>query len=300
MISRRTAVAIAESYVKRFSHRGSGLGYSRSPGTVYDDSLYDFLFENNFQAWFCNSVRRLRLPRSLKDWAMRIHTGETLSQATPDWGWDARQKLGQRYLFDLAESFLKWFDTADSFYTNRYQAVRDDLVNALKLDGYVYREGELLCPEADVLNVEEEKRFLHRLYQALSLGREPEAFSFLDLSEKHYAESRWEDCISNSRKFFELVLYEVANRHGVIKTGTEPSPTDIDRPVKVRTYLEREGLIEQKEREAVDKIYGLLSHTGSHPYMAQDDQARLLRQLSLTVSQFVMLRLEGVRKTGNP
>lgn len=64
----------------------------------------------------------------------------------------------------------------------------------------------------------------------------------------------------------------------------------------MRTFLEKEALLEKKERETIDKIYGLLSHTGSHPYMAEKDQARLLRQMSLTLIQFVLLRLEGFIK----
>ena len=61
----------------------------------------------------------------------------------------------------------------------------------------------------------------------------------------------------------------------------------------MRQYLERQGIFERKERESIDKLYGLLSETGAHPYMAESDQARLLRQLSLTLSQFVLLRLEA-------
>ncbi len=61
----------------------------------------------------------------------------------------------------------------------------------------------------------------------------------------------------------------------------------------VRNYLESEGVLETKEKNAIAKIYGLLSKTGGHPYMAASDQARLLRQLSLTLAQFVMLRLQG-------
>ena len=36
-----------------------------------------------------------------------------------------------------------------------------------------------------------------------------------------------------------------------------------------------------------------MSDTGGHPYMAAKDQARLMRHLALTFSQFVLLRLEG-------
>jgi hypothetical protein len=69
-----------------------------------------------------------------------------------------------------------------------------------------------------------------------------------------------------------------------------------EKPVLVREYLENEGLLEKKETEAISKVYGLLSHTGNHPYMAERDQARLLRHLALTFSQFVILRLQGCMK----
>lgn len=55
-------------------------------------------------------------------------------------------------------------------------------------------------------------------------------------------------------------------------------------------------LFERKERESLDKLYGLLSETGAHPYMAESDQARLLRQLALPLTQFVLLRLESALK----
>jgi hypothetical protein len=64
--------------------------------------------------------------------------------------------------------------------------------------------------------------------------------------------------------------------------------------VEVRKYLLKNNLLDNNEVEAVEKIYGLLSHTGAHPYMAESDQARLLRQISLLFAQFIMLRLDGI------
>jgi hypothetical protein len=55
-------------------------------------------------------------------------------------------------------------------------------------------------------------------------------------------------------------------------------------------------LLDTKETETLAKVYGLLSQTGSHPNMAFNDQARLLRHLALAFSQFVMLRLQGSLK----
>ena len=290
MISRRSAIAIAAAYTSKFSTRG----YHNKRPSVFNDSLYDFLFENGFQAWFCNTVKTIHTPRSLKEWGMRIHTGETLTKATPNWEWRARAKLGQNYLRNLAAAFLNWFAEENDAWTEKnYEEVALELQRSVELDGYVYRDRELLMPESDVLDVEEERGVLERLYKSLQLRRDREAFQFLELSETHYLASRWEDCIANARKFFELTLQECASRHSRVSRTSPLSDAVAQRPVKVREYLEHESLLEKKERELVDKTYGLLSHTGNHPYMAKHDQARLLRQIALTVSQFVMLRTEG-------
>jgi hypothetical protein len=88
-------------------------------------------------------------------------------------------------------------------------------------------------------------------------------------------------------------LQEVAARHSLKFEGIALPERTFSRPVAVRDYLEEKKLLEKKEKEALSAVYGLLSETGSHPYMAQSDQARLLRHLSLTFAQFVMLRLQG-------
>lgn len=91
-------------------------------------------------------------------------------------------------------------------------------------------------------------------------------------------------------------MREIAKKHSQKCKSKALDISIYKSPLKVRNYLEEEGLLEKKETEAIAKIYGLLSDTGSHPYMADNDQARLLRQLSLTSSQFVMLRFEGYLK----
>jgi hypothetical protein len=166
-------------------------------------------------------------------------------------------------------------------------------LRSLELDGYTYRDGRLLRPEEDALEIQESKGVLRGLYADLALTRADVAFHHLDLSEEHYLAARWDDTISNSRKFLECVLQEVSATHSEKITGTVLDQELKDAPVRVRDYLEKSGLLESKEKEALAKVYGLLSHTGGHPYMAQNDQARLLRHLALTFSQFVLLRLRG-------
>jgi len=316
MISRKSAMAITDAYTQKFSSPGiQGLQGER----VFHDVFYDFLYEREYEPWFCNMVKTIYGRRGLKEWILSIHTGESFLAATPNWSWDERKKLGQVYLKNLARDFMVWFrgeeesqHTLSSPSTTLltgfrishlnggssqfYKDVHNEMVRRLEIDGYVFRDNELYQSEVEVLDVEAETGLLQKLYATLALSDQQTTFQFLKLAEDHYVAGRWSDCISNARKFFESVLQQVASKHSNAR-GVPLDSTTLQRPVAVREYLETAGLVEKKEREAIDKIYALLSHTGGHPYMAEEDQARLLRQICLTVTQFVMLRLEGSLKT---
>lgn len=168
-----------------------------------------------------------------------------------------------------------------------------ELVKSLELDGYIYNNSRLLIPESDVLDIKEEKGVLENLFNLLGLQNKETIFHHLSLSEEHYINSKWDDSISNSRKFLEGVLQEVAAKHSANVKKIDITDSIYSKPVRVREYLEKERLMESKEVGTLASVYGLLSETGGHPYMAQNDQARLLRHLSLTFAQFVMLRLQG-------
>lgn len=293
MISRPSALAIASSYYDRFTST-SRTSYGGSTREVRRNDLYDFLFENDYEAWFCNLAQSEKYPRSFKEFWMKLHTGESIVSATKDWTWKQRAQLGQRLLRDLAQDHLRWLETAakSPYFGEKYGKDFLELQRRLELDGYIYRDRELLPPSGDVLDVEAERNALHALFQQARLGRAQDAFQFLELGEQHFLSDRWSDCIANVRKFFELTLQEGA-RSLSSSRGAALDEAHLARPVEVRQYLEREGLFERKEREVIDKLYGLLSETGAHPYMAESDQARLLRQMTLTLSQFVLIRLKA-------
>jgi len=316
MISRKTTVTLSDAIVKIFSRAYDhpiGSGPVRRHVSLYEvkvDELYDYLFENNYEAWFCNLAKTTKhrseeynsATRELKELIMKLHTGEAIAHLTPKWTWEQRQQLGQKHLENLAEDLLNTWHSTWSELTKYYRPISEEkitlLIRNLELDGYIYSNKKLLSPEKDVLNVEQETSLLKNLYTSLGLSNSDVAFHHLTLSEEHYVSEKWDDSISNSRKYFECVLQEVAAQHSQIFKNAALPEEVIERPIQVRAYLEKENLLEKKEIEAVAKIYGLLSHTGNHPYMAKKDQARLLRNLSLTFSQFVLLRLQGILEDG--
>ncbi len=169
----------------------------------------------------------------------------------------------------------------------------EELIRSLELDGFQLKNGKLIYTEVEILDTNKETGILEELYGSLGLNNKETALHHLNLSVEHYINGKWDDSISNSRKFMECCLREIASLHSLKKHNMELPNRNYESPRDVRDYLERENLLETKEKNATAAIYGLLSNTGSHPYIADSDQARLLRHLSLTLSQFVMLRLEG-------
>lgn len=233
---------------------------------------------------------------------MRLHTGESLLKATPDWTWKERAALGQRYLRDLAESLLnaRYSDSEFETYGDRKKKAVEMMQRQLETDGYVFKNGVLLVPEESVLDDDTEQGVLANLVIEVGLQDHQTILHHLSLSADHYREGRWDDSISNSRKVLEAVLSQTAcaytEQHS--DRGNIPTPA-LERPVKVRDYLEEIGLLDKKEKQTISSVYGLLSEKGAHPHIAHQDQARLLRHLALTLCQFVLLRFRGVLKSAS-
>jgi hypothetical protein len=262
--------------------------------------LYDFLYGNDYEAYLMNiakAIHRAEGRRGIEEFILGLHTGETIAQVTPDWEWSRREKLGNEVLLNLAEDILRYMETA--LRSQRYSSgdgmheQRNELVRNLELDGFIYRESRLLFTEAAVLDTEEEEGLLQQLMDELNLPDQATPRHHLAKTAEHYTAGRWDDCISNARKVLESVLMQVAQVHSLKIHKTSFDPQKAQRPVDVREYLQREGLLEEKEKKAVAEIYGLLSNTGGHPYIAEKDQARLMRHLALTRTQFALLRLQG-------
>lgn len=302
MISRRTTLILSELFVTRFyssySQRSLRTYERETHYKVNVDRLYDFLFENEYPAWFCNLSKTTRnssmdfnyATRNLKEFILRLHTGETIKVVSEGWNWDQRESYGHELLANLAEDLLN-----DPGRLNEDD--QKELTANLELDGFSFYNTHLLPPESDILDTKEKEGAIVDLFKSLGLQSEDTAFHHLKLSEEHYLNRNWDDSISNSRKVLEVVLAEVAKKHNFQIRNCPLEESFVKKPVNIRDYLKNEGLIEEKEYNVLSSTYSLLSETGAHPYMAENDQARLLRSLALTLSQFIMLRLKGAMES---
>lgn len=303
MISRKSTKTIADAYNSHFTYyyRPS----TSRPGSyhVSRESLYDFLYVNNFEPWLLNNITAIIIldSRSFIEFILKIHTGESSVNATPEWTWPNRQVLGQRILKDLAECLIRQRLTDPDFelHKDKDKNAVDLMQRTLELDGYIYRDNILWVPEETVIKEAEEQGVLESLMTSLGLPDIPTLKHHLELSATDYQGSQWDNSISNSRKVLDGVLTQTAIRFTSISGDVGLSLKEVERPFAVRDYLERVGILEKKEKEAIASAYSLMSETGGHPYIAQQDQARLMRHLALTFSQFVLLRLEGFVRERN-
>lgn len=288
MISRLSAKLIADAYDVRFPQ---DLFLRQQIG----DELYSFLYVYNFDPSLLNSVKKSYDQNKLKYFIMGLHTGESISSKTNKWTWQERQSLGQQILIKLAKYMLHDYYTCSDF--EKYKDAELRAINLmqknLELDGYIYSNGSLLVPEESVIDETEETGILEILMISVGLKDITTLKHHLDLSVTDYQESKWDDSILNSRKVLERILAQVANHFNEVVNGAPLQEEILSRPSSVRDYLEKQGLIEKIEKETIFQVYKLLSHTGAHPYMAQRDQARLMRHLALTFSQFILLKLES-------
>lgn len=288
MISRLSAKLIADAYDVRFPEE---LFLRRQIG----DELYTFLYGYNFDPSLLNSIKKSYDQNKLKYFIMRLHTGESISVDTNEWTWQERQSHVQQILIKLANYILHDFYTCSDVtkYNDVYLKAIKLMQNSLELDGYIYSNGSLLVPEESVIDEAEETGILENLMISVGLKDITTLKHHLDLSVTDYQESKWDDSISNSRKVLEGILAQVANRFNEVVEGAPLQEKILSSSSLVRDYLEKQGLIGKSEKETISQVYRLLSETGGHPYMAQRDQARLLRHLALIFSQFILLRLES-------
>jgi hypothetical protein len=166
------------------------------------------------------------------------------------------------------------------------------LLNSLKLDGYVYQDGILRHVESALVDQDREKGFLEMKITKHNLFEKEVLIHHLKLANEHFVESRWDDSIANSRKVFEGLLAGIAQHISLKKTGKSLESDTLEWPKNVRKFLEAQGFLEAKERDGVYSIYQFLSETGGHPNIAKEEEARLLLNGVMLVSQYIMLRFE--------
>jgi hypothetical protein len=284
MISKKATNLLAEIYILEFTQTHG----------AKQVKLYDFLYERNYDEPTLNSFKQ-STPNSIKSNIQELQNTKIYGES------------GQELLKKLSVDILQFLDSKrgklDTLLFPHLSLPKEKLVSSflyyLELDGYIFKNGKLLPIENSVINQQTEQTYLEVLIDSISLSNSKVIKHHLNLSEEHYSTGKWGDCISNSRMALEAILQQVADAIYVKKKGTNLPSNIFSTPRLVRDYFKNENILEDKEVEVIRTCYGLLSNTGSHPNMSEKDQARLMRNLALSLSQYALITYEGFLKN-NP
>jgi hypothetical protein len=290
MISRRTTHHVQMLYDLVFTE---DMGFGP---VLHKEKLHDFLYEDDHEGSFLDLYKRqVETPADLKNLILNLHTGMAWVSKTQTL--ETKKQIGQQFIKHLALSMLRLLDPYHLDFNvqipNDPELLSEGLKNALVLDNYIYKNDELLPIESSVIDEEQEQSYLESLLDSLTLADPQTIRHHLKLSEEHYIDSKWDDSISNARKVLDGILTQIASKLYSNVNNRPIPPEMLKNATDIRNFLERQNVITKVEREALDKNYGALSATGGHPYIAEKDQARLMRHLALTFSQFVLLRYQG-------
>lgn len=294
MISRMSSLLAYQLYESAFVN--DDLGWA----TLNYEELWEFLYKNDLEGWVLTALKPIQTASGFKTFFLGIHSGTSFeaSRCTAH----RKQQIEQRVLKDLIETILKMLEPDFHDDSGKHRGINllaSALLRQLELDGYMFRNNKLYPLETSVIDEQAEQGYLELLIDNSGLSDVAVVKHHLELCEQAYLDSRWSDAISNSRNFFESILGQVGNALSMKNYGLALGSHIAARPVEVRKFLENEDFIDSVEREALAKIYGLISNTGSHPNMAHQDQARLMRHLALTFSQYALLQWIGYQKN-NP
>jgi hypothetical protein len=299
-ISRKSTNYLAQAYLGLYYERESyykKVDYRYESKTRFKLSLRRlevFLYDREYDTWLLQKVRTLNEydTGALLDLIRGFHTGESIITSLPERDWAVAREYGQTVIKKLAEDVITHFqsDVRRNFEDTTCDAV-DGLIRQLELDGYVYSSGKLYKSTQEPVDYEEEQNLVIRLASDIPLDNLPILVNHVSQSEKDYLEAHWGNSIINSRQFLESILREISAKYNVNKHGAVLDSKTYNSPAEVRRYMEKEGLLVRKETEAIQHTYGLLSDTGGHPNLSIQEQARLMRNLALAMSQYVLLRV---------
>jgi hypothetical protein len=273
------------------------------------DALSDFLFENGYSEGLSRALTHAAMQYQLKDAFVDAYRNRH-KHGTGDAEFDDMFRDRDRALSSAAERALcSVFPRLAKDMLNSLSAIRrqfgaaasvpadvlvelnsmpcqliDELQRSLELDGYEYDGTRLRRPDS-VVDAAGEAGYLEALYMSLGLGDADVTFHFLRGADGDYLAGKYENAIGNSRQFLENTLIQIAIAAG---GANELGPKR--EAVRVREVLADKGILDTAEKEFFAKAYGMLSNRGSHPRIAERDEALFWHKQALILTQFALLR----------
>ncbi len=164
---------------------------------------------------------------------------------------------------------------------------RRELQTALLRGGFVATDTEIVPDET---RAEENKTALEQMVgkHAGKLTAET-LLHHLKESEELFRMEKWDASIGQARIFVVQLLSDIADATAKARHETP----DLDKPVKVRNYLQSCGFFDEAERKKlVDGVYGYFSEEGSHPGISKQSTARICLSILWTFGFYILEKFD--------
>jgi hypothetical protein len=172
----------------------------------------------------------------------------------------------------------------------------DEVIASLREDGFDFIGGKVIPAEIKAVDLKTEDAYLIALIRTIALPNMEEIQHHHDESEKAFADGRWGSASSEARNSLIATLRglrEVATTRGQIPPYKQPGK---DGPL-IEDFRAI-GLFTDAEKNAVMHVWVLLSHSGPHVGIKEQDTARLSRLLAIGMTEWIALKFEGWERNG--
>lgn len=300
MLKRRTILAIAQLANACFqysSYPGSGLVPQLHVRTEW---FADLLFEKEHDIVLVHAAHALEQRYdAIKNFVLGLYAGTPLelvatSKEKTRGGPIDRATLAEELLEKLAADLLEYSNRSrEKTLIGIDRRLVEELRAYLELDGFQWKDGRLLPLEENTFDVKEEEGAIEALYRTLGLGSLDQVKQELQLTDEHYVNAKWGDCIKHARDLAECILLEIVKARAALGVGNCP-PKAKEQAITVRNELHASGFLDEKELGFINALWKLLSEQGGHMNMSAHENARICRQYALSAAHFVLLRYQAL------
>ena len=228
-----------------------------------------------------NFQKNLPQPHAGKLWEHDMYAEEVPEYAGEEQRFRTLEKLAE-YLLATAPKFGLTAETTK-------------LVRRLEIDGYEYRNGNLIPRDTNPVDVNEEADALTQLIKQCALPSEQIVLYHYGKADEVYTAGHDESALGEWRKFVEAILRDIAESTAPHRPDTRKSTGTMK---DVLDYLLDVGFFDKDERTgSYGAVYGFFS-AGTKPGIVPRDDAKAARILALTFGQLLLKKYAAWKENG--
>jgi hypothetical protein len=221
-----------------------------------------------------------------------VYRNDGFGQPVPN---DGDRRIGQAMLAAMIQVVIPVAESIPNHVTHPLpSALSDEVITSLREDGLDFIGGKIVPAKMKAVDLEKEDEYLIALIRSIKLPNMDEIQHHHDESDKAFANGGWGPASSEARNFLVATLRglrEVATTQGNVPVYKQPGK---DGPLieDFKTI----GLFTDEEKNAVMNVWVLLSHSGPHVGVKEEDSARLSRLLAIGMTEWIALKFMAWEK----